>query len=386
MNRVYLDHNATTPVDPEVLDEMLPFLREDFGNASSVHWWGQRARRAVERARERVADLLGAETSEIVFTSGGTEAANQVLRGAVERPAKTGAGILTTAVEHKAVLATCVRLETNGVPIDYAPVDRDGVVDAAAFERALDKSPVLAAAILANNETGVLQPVERLAAAARARRVPFFTDAVQALGRIPVDVRTLGVDFLSLSGHKLHGPKGVGALYVRRGTRIAPLLTGGEQEGGRRSGTTNVPGVVGLGKACELAARDLAAHAARMKTLRDRLEAGLRERLPGLVVHGHPALRLPNTLLAGFPGVEGESLLMNLDLLGIAVSTGSACNAGSLRPSHVLTAMGRTPEEAHAAIRFSLGRGTTAEEIERTLDAVAVAVARLREASGSTAC
>jgi cysteine desulfurase len=232
----------------------------------------------------------------------------------------------------------------------------------------------------------VLQPVERLAAAAHARRVPFFTDAVQALGRIPVDVRTLGVDFLSLSGHKLHGPKGVGALYVRRGTRIAPLLYGGEQEGGRRSGTTNVPGVVGLGKACELAARDLAAHAARMKTLRDRLEAGLRERLPDLVVHGHPALRLPNTLLAGFPGVEGESLLMNLDLLGIAVSTGSACNAGSLRPSHVLTAMGRTPEEAHAAIRFSLGRGTTAEEIERTLDAVAVAVARLREASGSTAC
>ncbi|MBI5502800.1 MAG: cysteine desulfurase [Deltaproteobacteria bacterium] len=383
MSRVYLDHNATTPVAPEVLDELLPYLRDEFGNASSTHWWGQRARAAVERARERVAELLGADPAEIVFTSGGTEAANQVLRGASEAAGGPGAAVVASAVEHHAVLAPCARLEELGTRVVRVPVDREGVVDVDALAGTLGERTALVAVMLANNEVGTIQPVDRVVEAARARGVPVFTDAVQAVGRIPVDVRALGVDFLSLSGHKLYGPKGVGALYVRRGTRVAPLLRGGEHEGGRRAGTSNVPGIVGLGRACELARARLDGDAARLRALRDRLEAGIRARLPDARVHGHPSLRLPNTLSVGFPGVEGESLLMNLDLLGFAVSTGSACNAGSLRPSHVLLAMGRTPEEAHAAVRFSLGRGNTEAEIDRAIGAVAEAVTKLRASIAS---
>jgi cysteine desulfurase len=385
MNHIYLDHNATTPVAPDVREAMLPFLGEDYGNPSSVHWFGQRARRAVERAREQVADLLGAEPREIVFTGGGTEAANQALGGTVEAAGRSDAAVVTTAVEHKAVLSPCLRLEQSGVRVTTVAVDADGVVDVDAVVAALDERTVLVAVILANNEVGTIQPLERIVEAAHARGVPVFTDAVQAVGRLPLDVRTLGVELLSLSGHKLYGPKGVGALYVRRGMRVGPLILGGDHEGGRRAGTENVPAIVGLGQACELARGRLDGDAERLRVLRDRLEAGIRARVPDAQFHGARERRLPNTASVSFPGVEGESLLMNLDLLGVAVSTGSACSAGSLRPSHVLLAMGRAPEVAHGAIRFSLGRGNTEEEIDRAIDAVAEAVARLRAAGGAPA-
>jgi cysteine desulfurase len=383
MKHIYLDHNATTPVAPEVREAMLPFLGEDFGNPSSVHWFGQRARRAVERAREQVADLLGADPREIVFTGGGTEAANQALRGTVEAAGRSDAAVVTSAVEHKAVLSPCLRLEQSGVRVTIVGVDADGVVDVAAVAAALDERTVLVAVIFANNEVGTIQPVERIVETAHARGVPVFTDAVQAVGRLPLDVRTLGVDLLALSGHKLYGPKGVGALYVRRGTRVGPLILGGDHEGGRRAGTENVPAIVGLGRACELARGRLDADGRRLRVLRDRLEAGILSRVPDAQFHGARERRLPNTASVSFPGVEGESLLMNLDLLGVAVSTGSACSAGSLRPSHVLLAMGRPAEVAHAAIRLSLGRDNTEEEIDIAIEAVAEAVGRLRSASGS---
>lgn len=378
MQRIYLDHNATTPLDPDVLAAMLPFLGEEFGNPSSVHAWGQRARQAVERAREQIADLIGAEPPEIVLTGGGTEAANLAVRGVFEAAARPDAGLVVSAIEHQAVLAPCERLERSGARVVLVPVDRDGTLDVDALAASLDERTALVAAMAANNEVGTIQPLERVVAAAAAHGVPVFTDAVQAVGKLPIDVRRSGVDLLALSAHKLHGPKGVGALWVRRGTRLAPLLLGGAHEGGRRAGTENVPAIVGFGKACALARGRWEADAERVRALRDRLEAGIRARLPDVRVHGHPRRRLPNTLSVGFPGVEGESLLMNLDLLGVAVSTGSACNVGSLRPSHVLVAMGRPPEEAHAAIRLSLGRTNTEAEIDRAVEALAEAVAKLR--------
>jgi cysteine desulfurase len=384
MERIYLDHNATTPLDPAVLEALLPYLREAYGNASSVHSQGRAAREAVERAREQVAQLLGADAREIVFTSGGTEADNLALRGVVEVARPKGGGaphVITSAIEHPAVLNTGQYLERQNCRVTYLPVDRNARVDPEALRSVIDDATVLVSVMHANNEVGTLQPVAELARLAHERGIPVHTDAVQSVGRVAVAVDALGVDLLSISGHKIYGPKGIGALYIRRGTRISPLMHGGHQERRRRGGTENVPGIVGLGKACELARvrfTEVAQHEAR---LRDRLERGILERVPQVLVNGHPTERLPNTLNIGFRFVEGESLLMNLDLEGISVSTGSACSSGDLAPSHVLMAMGLPVEDAHGTLRFSLGKGNTEAEIDRTIDAVARVVERVRAMS-----
>jgi len=381
VTRIYLDHNATTPLDPAVLDEMLPFLREHFGNASSVHEAGQVARRAVEEGRERVARLIGADAGEIIFTSGGTEADNHALRGVVEPLLAGGGGhphLITSSIEHPAVLNTCQMLEKRGCAVTYLPVDGHGRIDVEEATRAVRAETRLISIMLANNEVGTLQPVAEVARLARERKVPMHTDAVQALGRVPVDVKALGVDLMSISGHKIYGPKGIGALYLRKGVRLAPLLFGGHQERHRRGGTENVAGIVGFGKACELAGALRAERAAREAELRDRLQQSIQERIPHVTVNGHPTERLPNTLNVAFRFVEGESLLMNLDFEGVAVSTGSACSSGDLKPSHVLIAMGLAPEDAHGTLRFSLGRRTTAEEIDAAVEALVRVVERVR--------
>jgi len=384
MAYIYFDHNATTPLDPAVLEAMMPFLREAHGNASSFHSPGRKARAAVDIARKQVASLIGAQPAEIVFTSGGTEADNHALRGVIAR-VKAGAGqpphIVTSAIEHPAVLNTAQMLEQQGCAVSYLPVDEYGRVRLEDARSAINDATALVSVMLANNEVGTIQPVAAIAAIARERKAIMHTDAVQGLGRIPVDVDALGVDLLSISAHKVYGPKGIGALYIRRGTRIAPLIYGGHQERRRRGGTENVPAIVGFGRACELAGELLAESAAREARLRDRLEQGIRERIEHVRINGHPSERLPNTLNVGFTFVEGESLLMNLDIEGAAVSTGSACSSGDLQPSHVLLAMGFEAEAAHGTLRFSLGRRTTEEEIATVLDVLVRVVARVRAMS-----
>jgi len=384
MERIYLDHNATTALDPEVLEAMLPFLRSGFGNASSAHADGRQARAAVDEARSQVAELIGAQPREIVFTSGGTEADNHALRGVLELARVPEGGtphLIVSAVEHPAVLAVAQHLEKQGVRVTYVAVDPQARVDPDAVRAALTDETVLVSVMLANNEVGTIQPVQEIAAIARARGILVHTDAVQAAGRLPVDVQELGVDLLSISGHKIYGPKGIGALYIRRGTRIAPLLHGGHQERRRRGGTENVPGIVGMGVACRLARERLATIPDRERELRDRLEAGIRQQVPHVRFNGHPTERLPNTLNLGFNFVEGEALLMNLDFEGIAISTGSACSSGDLEPSHVLMAMQIPVEEAHGSLRFSLGKETTSEQIDRTIAAVVRVVERVRALS-----
>ncbi len=383
MKRIYLDHNATTPLDPAVLEEMLPFLTEKFGNASSVHSAGQDARRAVEQARERLARLIGADASEIVFTSGGTEADNHALRGVVDPLAANAAcpHIVTSAIEHPAVLNTCQMLEKRGCAVTYVPVDEHARVDVEQVRSAIKPETKIVSIMLANNEVGTIQPVAEIAAIAHERGALVHTDAVQALGRLPIDVRKLGVDMMSVSAHKIYGPKGIGALYLRRGVRVVPLLFGGHQERHRRGGTENVPAIVGFGKASELAGALREERATRERELRDRLERAILERIPHTRVNGHPTERLPNTLNAAFRFVEGESLLMNLDFEGVAVSTGSACSSGDLKPSHVLVAMGLPVEEAHGTLRFSLGRSTTEEDIDAASEALVRVVDRVRAMS-----
>ncbi len=375
MKRIYLDHNATSPVRREVLEAMLPYFSEQFGNASSIHWSGQEARRAVDRARRQVAGLIGARPQELVFCSGGTEADNLAVRGvAAARPGH----VVTSAVEHPAVLETCRALERDGVAVSYAPVDDSGRVDPRDIEWAQNDDTVLVSVMLANNDTGTLQPVEEVAQAARERGAVMHTDAVQAAGKVPLDVDSLGVDLLSLSGHKLGGPKGAGALYVRAGTPLSPLLTGGAHERERRAGTENVPAIVGMGLACELAAQELQRASAHMAALRDRLWQALQAApAPGPWLNGHLEQRLPNTLNIGFSGLDGEALLMNLDLLGVAISTGSACSSGTVEPSHVLTAMGQDTERAGAAVRLSLGPETTEQEVDAASAALLEVVERL---------
>ena len=379
MRRIYLDHNATTPVHPEVVAEMLPCLHQVFGNPNSLHEPGQEARRVLDRARQRVADAIGAEAAEeIVFTSGGTEADNLALLGAAARLAGKGRHLITTAIEHEAVLASCRWLEGHGWQVSYLPVDGDGRLDPAAVAAAWRADTVLVSVMLANNEVGTLQPVAEVARLAHERGAIVHTDAVQAVGKLRVDVRALGVDLLALTAHKIYGPKGAGALYVRRGTPLAAILHGGHHERRRRAGTENVPGIAGLGKACERAAAGIDERAARVGALRDRLESELAERLPWARVHGRGAPRVSGTTNVSFPGVDAEMLLLNLDLVGVAASTGAACTAGSGEPSHVLVAMGLPDDDIRGSLRLSLGEGTTGEEIDLAVAALADLAPRLR--------
>ena len=377
--RIYMDHAATTPVDPRVVDAMLPFFTERFGNASSVHQFGQEAREAVERAREGVARAIGARPSEIVFTSGATEADNFAILGAAWANEDRGRHIITSAVEHHAVLEPCRFLESRGFEVTYLPVDPYGRVDPDDVRRAIRPDTILISVMHANNEIGTLQPVAEIARVGRERGILVHTDAAQSVGILPVHVDALGVDLLSLSAHKRYGPKGVGALYIRRGSRVARILHGGAHERNRRAGTENVPGIVGLGAALDLALQVMEDEAARLRRLGDRLRAGLAQ-IDGARLNGHPTERLPGLLSISFAGTDSESLLLALDLRGVAASSGSACTAGSLEPSHVLSAIGLPPEVAAGTLRFSLGRGTTEEEVDQVVALMPEIVAAVRRA------
>jgi cysteine desulfurase len=381
MNRVYLDYNATTPVEPGVLDAMLPYFSAEFGNASSIHTFGQKARAAVETAREQVAALLGARPQEIFFTSGGTESDNHAIFGIVSPSRASRPHVITSFVEHEAVLNACQALEKQGVDVTYLPVDQDGLIDLEDLRGALRPETVLVTIMHANNELGTVQPLEQIGAIAKEADVYFHTDAVQSAGKIPIDVNQFQLDLLSLSGHKLHAPKGIGVLYVRGGTRLRQLLYGGHHQRGIRPGTENVAGIVGLGKAAEIARTSLANDAKRLSALRDQLEHGLLHRVPHSRINGGRAPRTPNTANLVFPGVEGEALLIALDLKGLACSTGAACSSGAVEPSHVLTAIGLPAEDARASLRFSLGRPTTQTDIDFALRVVPAAVAQLRQLS-----
>jgi cysteine desulfurase len=377
MQRVYFDNNASTPVLPEVFEATRPYFGEHFGNASSIHHHGQETRAAVERARDSVAGLLGCRASEVVFTSGGTESDNLAMFGL----AQAGDHIITSTIEHHAVLNVAKHLEEMGCEVTYVPVDGRGLVDPDDVKRALRPNTKLVTIMMANNETGVIQPVEEIGKVAAETDVYFHTDAVQAAGKIPTDVNQIGCDLLTISGHKLHAPQGVGALYVRKGTQLEPLLYGGRHERSRRAGTENVPGIVGLGKAAELVRAGLRrGDDTKMAAVRDRLERELLQ-IDAAGVNGESAPRVPNTTNIYFDGIEGEALVIALDLKGLAVSTGAACSSGAIEPSHVLTAMGLRPDRARASIRFSLGKQTTAEEIDFALALVPETVARLRQLS-----
>jgi len=378
MSRVSLDNNATTPVLPEVLEAMRPYFDEHFGNASSIHHHGQETRAAVERAREAVAGLIGCRASEIVFTSGGTESDNLGIFGL----AKSGGHIITSTVEHHAVFNSCKRLTEIGCEVTYVPVDGRGLADPAQVKRALRPNTKLITIMMANNETGVLQPVEELGKIATEADVYFHTDAVQAAGRVAIDVKRIGCDLLSISGHKVHAPQGVGALYVRKGTLLQPLLYGGSHERSRRAGTENVPAIVALGKAAEMACAGLGdGSVARVGVLRDEMEKSILDSVPEAGLNSGGALRVPNTTNIYFDHIEGEAMVIALDLKGLAVSTGAACSSGAIEPSHVLTAMGLPPERARASIRFSLGKQNTKDDVQFALNVVPETVAWLRELS-----
>ncbi|HKB82587.1 MAG TPA: cysteine desulfurase family protein [Burkholderiales bacterium] len=378
MLRIYLDNNATTPVLPEVLEAMRPYFGEHFGNASSIHHHGQETRAAVERARDSVASLLGCRAAELVFTSGGTEGDNLAIAGLTN----PGDHIITSTIEHHAVLLTCKHLEEIGCDVTYVPVDGRGLVDPDDVRRALRPNTKLISIMMANNETGVLQPVDEIGKVAAEADVYFHTDAVQAAGKVPIDVARIGCDALSISGHKMHAPQGVGALYVRKGTRLQPLFYGGRHERSRRAGTENVPGIVALGKAAELAIQAFErGDDQKMSASRDRLQQGILAQVEEAAVNGDAAPRVPNTTNIYFDHIEGESMVIALDLKGLAVSTGAACSSGAIEPSHVLTAMGLRSDRARASIRLSLGRQNTAEDIDIALSLVPETVVRLRELS-----
>ncbi len=380
MHRIYLDNNATTPVLPEVLEAMLPYFLEQFGNASSIHHHGQETRSAVEDARESVAKLLGCSASEIVFTSGGTEGDNLAIAGLVE----AGDHVISSSVEHHAVLHATKHLDELGCEVTILPVDGRGLVDPEDVKRALRANTKLISIMMANNETGVLQPIEEIGTIAAEAKVHFHTDAVQAAAKIPIDVRRIGCHALTISGHKIHAPQGIGALYVKKRTKLRPLFYGGRHERQRRAGTENVPGIVALGRAAQLAKESLdRGNDKKMSAMRDRLEQGILAQVDDAGVNGAGAARVPNTTNIHFDHIEGESLVIALDLKGLAVSSGAACSSGAIEPSHVLLAMGLQPGRARSSIRFSLGKQTTAEDIDFALALVPETVARLRELSPS---
>jgi cysteine desulfurase len=382
--RIYLDHNATTPVDAAVTDAMLPALGEVFGNPSSVHHFGQQAKALIDEARARVATLIGAEPGDVVFTSGGTEADNFAVRGVCDVLESSGRRhLIASAIEHEAVLNTVKSLGRRGWRVTFLPVGATGVVEPESLVQALSPDTALVSVMHANNEIGTIQPIATLARLAHERGALFHSDAVQSVAKIPVDVKALGVDALSLSGHKFGGPKGAGALWIRRGIRMGAILTGGKHERNRRAGTENVPGIVGLGAAAAAAAQKLRSESARLSNLRDRLEAGILAGVPGTAVNGSREARVPNTTNIAFEGVEAESLLIALDLEGVAVSTGSACSSGTLEPSHVLRAMGVPAAQAQGSLRFSLGTGNTAAEIDRVIALLPRLVEKLRSLTGA---
>ena len=381
MKRIYLDYAATTPTHPEVLKAMLPYFTESFGNPSSIHSYGQEAKDAVERARSKVAALIGAKSEEIVFTGSGTEADNFALKGVALSRQSKGDHIITSLIEHHAVLETCKFLEKQGFSITYLPVDGHGLVDPAAVKKAITKKTILVTIMHANNECGTIEPIVEIGNITADAEIYFHTDAVQTVGHIPLDVNKSIINLLSISAHKLYGPKGVGALYIRKGTRISTFIHGGSQERGLRASTENVPGIVGFGKAAEIARQEMPGEARKLSALRDRLIEGILTGIEYTQLNGHPVNRLPNNVNVSLNYVEGESILLNLDLDGICASTGSACTSEDLEPSHVLVAMGLPHLQAHSSLRFSLGKWTTEEDINKVLDVLPGIVSKLRAMS-----
>lgn len=381
MKRIYMDYAATTPVRKEVLDEMLPFFSENFGNQSSLHSFGQEAKYAVEASREKVASAIGATPDEIVFTSGGTESDNFAVKGVAYARQDKGRHIITSAIEHHAILEPCRFLEKKGFEITCIPVDSKGIVDPADVLKAIKKETIFISVMHGNNEIGTIQPIKEIGAIARERGIIFHSDAVQTLGRVPLNVDTMNLDLISVSGHKVYGPKGVGFIYIRKGTRLTPFMHGGEQERGRRASTHNVPGIVGLGKAAEFAMIDLDKETIRITALRDKMIRGILDNIEHCRLNGHPEKRLSNNIHISIDYVEGESLLLYLDMEGIACSTGSACSSASLEPSHVLSAIGISADTAYGALRFTLGRQTTEEDVNFVINTLPGIVKKLREMS-----
>ena len=381
MKKIYFDNNATTPIDPAVYEEMLPILKEGYGNPNSIHWAGRAARNKIEEARERVASLINADPSEILFTGGGSESDNNAIKGVWEKLKIKGNHIITTKVEHPAVLDTCKYLKKNGAQITYLSVDKNGNLDLNELKNAITDQTILITIVFANNEVGNIYPIKEITKIAHEKGVLVHTDAVQAVARISVDVADLGVDLLSLSGHKIHAPKGVGALYIKQHTPLEKLIHGGHQEKGRRAGTENTVGIIGLGKACEIAQKELAGNMEKISKLRDRLEARIIKEIPHTKLNGDKESRVPNTSNISFLYVEGEAILLNLDLYGIAASSGSACTSGSLDPSHVLLAIGLSHEVAHGSIRFSLSKFNTEKEVDYVLKVLPETIERLRKIS-----
>ena len=381
MSRYYFDHNATTPVSAEVMEAMLPAFTEAFGNASSIHHYGQIAKQRLEMARRHLAALIQCDPREIVFVSGGTEANNLAIFGSLRWLGVEGRHVITSAIEHPAVLSPCAQLEREGAEVTYLPVDSMGLLNPDDVRRALRPGTALISVMHANNETGALQPIREIASIGKEAGIPVHADGVQAVGKIPVDVASLGVDLYSISGHKLYAPKGIGALFVKKGAKVAPVMFGGHHERERRPGTENVPGAVGLGRAAAWMEDNLDDEAERLRVLRDLLEQGILERVPGAGVSCAGAPRTPNTSSIYFDGVDGESMVISLDLKGFAVSSGSACSSGAVEPSHVLSAIGLTPERARASLRFSLGRMNTLGQVDELIEAVADSVEHLRKLS-----
>ena len=380
MRRIYLDYAATTPVDPEVVAAMMPYFGNIFGNPSSIYFCGQEARQAVEQARNNVSQLIGAQSDEIIFTSGGTEADNFAIKGVAYANKSKGNHIITSCIEHHAVIETCRFLEKMGYRVTYLPVDKYGLVNPDHVRDAITKKTILISIMHANNEIGTIQPIAEISRIAHQEGVCFHTDAVQTTGHIPINVKEWGIDLLSISAHKLYGPKGVGALFIKKGTKITSFMHGGEQEREKRAGTENVPGIVGFGKAAEIAQNEMEQEAIRLTTLRDKLIHGL-ENIDKVQLNGHPQQRLPNNVNVSIAFIEGEAILVNLDMKGICASTGSACSSASNEPSHVLLGTGLSPEQARGSLRFTMGKWTTTEDVEYVLDVLPDIVKKLRTIS-----